>query len=106
MHTREHLPGFGLTDQQLARLALREMPLSDLCCGSAGIYNVLHPEMSQALLDKKIVAVDSTRADIVATANPGCMLQLRSGTTKPVAHVIELLDHSYQGTNPLAKQFT
>ena len=78
-------------------LTLREMPLADICCGSAGIYNVLHPEMAQPLLEKKIENVNLTRVDEVATANPGCMLQLRSGTTKPVSHVIELLDRSYRG---------
>jgi glycolate oxidase iron-sulfur subunit len=82
-------------------LTLREMPLSDLCCGSAGIYNILHTEMSLALLEKKMTAVNGTRAEVIATANPGCMLQLEAGVRKwghgqRVAHVVELLDEAYQ----------
>ena len=75
-------------------LEFREMPLPDQCCGSAGIYNVLQPEMAVALLEKKMGSVQSTGADVIATANPGCMLQLRagvaqSGSGQRVAHVVE-----------------
>jgi glycolate oxidase iron-sulfur subunit len=82
-------------------IAFREMPLSDLCCGSAGIYNVAHPEMSSSLLDKKMVSANSTGAAVIATANPGCMLQLRAGVKlhgqgQRVSHVVELLDESYR----------
>jgi len=81
-------------------LDLVEMPHADLCCGSAGIYNIVEPEMSMRLLDDKMAEVGATGADVVATANPGCMLQLeaglrRSGLPGRVAHVIELLDASY-----------
>ena len=82
-------------------LRLREMALSDLCCGSAGIYNVLHTEMSVALLEKKMTSVNGTRTEIIATANPGCMLQLEAGVRKfghgqRVVHVVELLDEAYR----------
>jgi glycolate oxidase iron-sulfur subunit len=81
-------------------LDLVEMPHADLCCGSAGIYNIVEPEMSMRLLDDKMAEVSGTGADVVATANPGCMLQLeaglrRSGSPGRVAHVIELLEESY-----------
>jgi len=81
-------------------LELREMPLADLCCGSAGIYNVVQPEMSMALLEKKMANVEISGADVIATANPGCMLQLRAGARQfgrgqRVAHVVELLAESY-----------
>jgi glycolate oxidase iron-sulfur subunit len=81
-------------------LQLREMPLSDLCCGSAGIYNVVHTDMSMSLLEKKMENVNSTAAEVIATANPGCMLQLRAGVAKHgsnqrVVHVVELLDEAY-----------
>jgi len=74
-----------------------EMPLSDLCCGSAGIYNLTETELSMQLLRSKMEAVNSTGAAIVATANPGCILQLRAGaklygTGQRVVHVLELLD--------------
>ena len=83
-------------------LELREMPLSDLCCGSAGIYNVVHAEMAMALLKKKMDAVNATGAEVIATANPGCMLQLAAGVKKfgrgqKVAHVVEILDQAYNG---------
>jgi len=82
-------------------LTFREMPLSDLCCGSAGIYNILHTELSMSLLQKKMDRVSSTRTKIIATANPGCMLQLEAGVRKfgggnRVMHVVELLDAAYR----------
>lgn len=82
-------------------LSFREMPLADLCCGSAGIYNVMHTGMAMSLLEKKMGYVNGTRADVIATANPGCMLQLRVGAQRfgqgqRVAHVVEILDEAYQ----------
>jgi glycolate oxidase iron-sulfur subunit len=81
-------------------LQLREMPLSDLCCGSAGIYNVVHTGMSMALLRKKMDFVNGTGAQAIVTANPGCMLQLAAGVQKfgqgqRVAHVVQILDEAY-----------
>jgi glycolate oxidase iron-sulfur subunit len=78
---------------------LVEMFNSDHCCGSAGVYNVQHPEMAMALLDEKMMLAKATGANVVATANPGCMLQLRagmtrSGTAQRVMHVVELLDEA------------
>jgi glycolate oxidase iron-sulfur subunit len=83
-------------------LKLKEMPLSDMCCGSAGIYNVLHTDLSMRILEQKMENVNRTKADVVATANPGCMLQLDAGVRKwghgeRVAHVVELLDEAYRG---------
>lgn len=83
-------------------LNFREMPLSDICCGSAGIYNVLHTSLSMNILEKKMSNVALAQAQIVATANPGCMLQLEAGVRKwghgeRVVHVIELLDEAYRG---------
>jgi glycolate oxidase iron-sulfur subunit len=82
-------------------LTFRELPLADVCCGSAGIYNVLQPEMATSLLEKKMDAIGSTRAEVIVTANPGCMLQLRAGAAKfgqgqRVAHVVEILDEAYR----------
>jgi glycolate oxidase iron-sulfur subunit len=83
-------------------MGFQEMPGADLCCGSAGIYNVVQNEMSMQLLARKIQAVNSTGASIVATANPGCMLQLQAGVRlhgkrQRVMHVVELLDLAYKG---------
>jgi len=82
-------------------LQLKEMALSDLCCGSAGIYNVVHTNMALALLRKKMDSVNATGAPVIVTANPGCMLQLRAGARKfgrgqRVAHVVEILDEAYR----------
>lgn len=81
-------------------LQFREMPLADLCCGSAGIYNVVENEMAMAVLEKKMQSVNATGAEVIATANPGCMLQLEAGVRlhgrgQRVAHVVEILDQAY-----------
>ena len=82
-------------------LELVEMESPDRCCGSAGIYNLTQPEMSRRLLDDKMADALATMPDIIATANPGCMLQLelgvrRSGGRQEVVHVVELLDRAYR----------
>jgi glycolate oxidase iron-sulfur subunit len=87
--------------KQIPGVELIEMKASDRCCGSAGIYNVTHPEIANPLIDEKMANVIATRADIVVTANIGCLLQLESGKTRSrwngrVAHIIELLDEAYQ----------
>jgi glycolate oxidase iron-sulfur subunit len=81
-------------------LRLREMPNADICCGSAGIYNVLHTDMAMAVLERKMEGVNAVHPDIIATANPGCMLQLRAGVQlhgrgQRVVHVVQLLDEAY-----------
>jgi len=88
-------------------LTLVEMTGSDICCGSAGIYNIVQNEMAMALLDKKMTSVAETSADAIATANPGCMIQLAAGvkihkTGQPVYHVVELLDRAYGGAREVA----
>jgi glycolate oxidase iron-sulfur subunit len=82
-------------------LTFREMPGADICCGSAGIYNVVENEMSMQILASKMASVKTTGAEIVATANPGCMLQLQAGVRmhgkrQRVMHVVELLDLAYK----------
>jgi glycolate oxidase iron-sulfur subunit len=82
-------------------LVFREMPGADICCGSAGIYNVVENEMSMQILASKMTSVNSTGAQIIATANPGCLLQLQAGvrlhgTNQRVMHVVELLDEAYR----------
>jgi glycolate oxidase iron-sulfur subunit len=87
--------------QAVPGLTFREMPLSDVCCGSAGIYNVVRNEMSMEILERKMASVNQTGADVIATANPGCILQLRAGVNlhgkgQRVVHVVELLDEAYR----------
>ena len=83
-------------------LKFREMRSADVCCGSAGIYNVVENQMSMQILASKMEAVNATGASIIATANPGCMLQLEAGVRlhgnrQRVMHVVELLDEAYRG---------
>jgi glycolate dehydrogenase iron-sulfur subunit len=82
-------------------LSLVEMPGADICCGSAGVYNLVESEMSAAILASKMASVNATHAGIVATANPGCILQLEAGvrlhgSKQRVMHVVELLDLAYR----------
>ncbi len=78
-----------------------ELKETDICCGSAGIYNVAHNEMAERLLANKMKRIDETGADLVLTANPGCLLQLRAGVAgskrpdRRVMHIVELLDEAY-----------
>lgn len=79
---------------------LIEMPHSDICCGSAGSYNITQNKLSMEILDQKMQDIASVSPEIIATANVGCMLQLRAGAAQhkmkvEVKHVIELLDQSY-----------
>jgi glycolate oxidase iron-sulfur subunit len=79
---------------------LVELPESNWCCGSAGIYNITHPEMAQKVLQRKIDAIAATRAAIVVTANPGCLMQIRMGLAQRglrvrVMHISELLEQAY-----------
>ena len=88
-------------------LTFREMRMPDLCCGSAGIYNVAQNEMAMQILEHKMESVKETHADLIVTANPGCMLQLAAGarlhrTGQRVLHVVEVLDQSYRNFVPAA----
>jgi glycolate oxidase iron-sulfur subunit len=81
-------------------LELVELKESEICCGSAGIYNVVHSELAERILQSKMRRIDETKADLILTANPGCLLQLRAGVARAggerrVLHVVELLDEAY-----------
>jgi glycolate oxidase iron-sulfur subunit len=74
----------------------------DICCGSAGIYNLVEPDAASSLGDRKVAHIDAVQPDVVATANPGCTLQMaaaarRRGRTLTIRHPIELLDASIRG---------
>ena len=84
----------------IPNLKLVELPESSWCCGSAGIYNLIQPEMAGQLLERKLNHIQSTGAAIVATANPGCLLQLingakQRGLTLRVVHPVTLLAEAY-----------
>ena len=77
-----------------------EIPEGHLCCGSAGSYNILQPEIAADLRDRKVENIKSVRPDLVATGNIGCLTQLARGTDIPIAHTVELLDWAYGGPMP------
>ncbi|WP_026370329.1 glycolate oxidase subunit GlcF [Kallotenue papyrolyticum] len=90
-------------------LEIREIAEAAICCGSAGIYNLVAPEPAQQLADRKVQHVLATGADVLATSNPGCLLQImnglrRAGSAMPAVHPVELLDASIRGTLPPALQ--
>lgn len=89
---------------QIPGLELVELPEAAICCGSAGIYNLVEPDTAAALGDRKADLVASARPDVVATGNPGCLLQLRSalarrGAPVSVVHTMQLLDAAVRGVN-------
>jgi glycolate oxidase iron-sulfur subunit len=88
--------------RQIPELQLLEVPESDWCCGSAGVYNLLHPETAQSLLDRKMAHLASVQPQLIVTGNPGCILQLRQGMTQhglavEVLHPVEVLARAYAG---------
>jgi glycolate oxidase iron-sulfur subunit len=85
-----------------AGFALREIPEGHLCCGSAGTYNLLQPELAAGLLARKVKNIESTAPDLIATGNIGCLTQLAAGTGIPAVHTVELLDWATGGPRPEA----
>ena len=73
---------------------------SHLCCGSAGTYNLLQPEISAELKARKVATLEATGPQVIAAGNIGCMLQIGSGTGVPVVHTVELLDWALGGPKP------
>ena len=85
-------------------LEVREIADPEICCGSAGIYNVLNPEPARELGDRKAAAVLATGAEVLVTANPGCLMQVassieRTGGSIAMAHTVEVLDASIRGVS-------
>ncbi len=91
--------------QIIPGLELVEMRDADRCCGSAGIYNITHPDLSDLVLDEKMQNVAAAQPDIIVTANAGCLLQLqhgvqRAGLNAQVMHVMDMLDQAYGMPTP------
>ena len=87
--------------RRIPGLELVELPDADLCCGSAGSYNLTEPEMARRLGERKAATVRATGATRVAAANPGCIMQIqaaldRAGVAATVKHPVELLDEAYR----------
>jgi glycolate dehydrogenase iron-sulfur subunit len=103
----QHAQGVRSQPRQLLSnipgLELNEIPEAAICCGSAGIYNLVQPDAANALGDRKAQLIAPLNAEVVATGNPGCLLQLQSslarqGHSTPVVHTIQLVDASIRGT--------
>jgi glycolate oxidase iron-sulfur subunit len=91
----------------IPELLVAEMPDGGMCCGSAGIYNLVQPDAARELGARKASSVASTGADLVVSGNPGCALQIAAalataGSPKPVAHLAEVLDASIRASPPSA----
>jgi len=81
---------------------VKDVPEGHLCCGSAGTYNLLQPAIAERLKARKVANIESTRPDVVATGNIGCITQIAGGTAIPVVHIVELLDWATGGPVPPA----
>jgi glycolate oxidase iron-sulfur subunit len=79
---------------------VKDIPEAHLCCGSAGTYNIMQPEIAGRLLERKIGNIAKTAPDIIAAGNIGCITQIASGTATPVVHVVELIDWATGGPVP------
>ena len=85
-----------------AGFIVKEPREGHLCCGSAGTYNIMQPEISARLRDRKVKNIVATGAAVVATGNIGCITQIASAAGMPVVHTIKLLDWAYGGERPAA----
>jgi glycolate oxidase iron-sulfur subunit len=79
---------------------VKDVPESHLCCGSAGTYNILQPELADRLRKRKVANVEKVRPDVIAAGNIGCLTQIASGTSIPVVHTVELIDWATGGPEP------
>ena len=77
------------------------MPEGHICCGSAGTYNLLQPELARALRDRKVANIERVKPDLIATGNIGCITQIAQGTAIPLVHTVELLDWATGGPMPV-----
>ena len=99
----QHGQRITLAPKQLLKAAgftVRDPAEGHLCCGSAGTYNIMQPEISAALKARKVKNIEATKADIIATGNIGCITQIATGTAMPILHTVELLDWAYGGAVP------
>ncbi|EFI51351.1 protein of unknown function DUF224 cysteine-rich region domain protein [Afipia sp. 1NLS2] len=84
---------------------VRDIPESYICCGSAGTYNILQPQIASKLRDRKIANIQKVNPQVIATGNVGCAVQLKSGIGIPVVHTVELLDWATGGPMPGELEF-
>jgi glycolate oxidase iron-sulfur subunit len=83
-----------------AGFTVSDVPEGHLCCGSAGTYNMLQPQLATRLRDRKVANIAKTRPEVIAAGNLGCITQIASGTEVPIVHTVELLDWATGGPKP------
>jgi glycolate oxidase iron-sulfur subunit len=83
-----------------AGFTVRDIPEGHLCCGSAGTYNMLQPEIASRLRDRKVADIELVRPDVIASGNIGCITQIGGGTSTPIVHTVVLLDWATGGPLP------
>jgi glycolate oxidase iron-sulfur subunit len=98
----QRLPALPKELLRQAGFEVRDVPEEHVCCGSAGTYNMLQPEISARLRKRKARNIESLRADLIATGNIGCAAQIGSAVAIPIVHTVELLDWAYGGKQPPA----
>jgi glycolate oxidase iron-sulfur subunit len=81
---------------------VKDVPEGHLCCGSAGTYNILQPDIAGRLRDRKVGNIEKLAPDVVAAGNIGCIAQIAAGTAIPVVHTVELIDWATGGRKPEA----
>jgi glycolate oxidase iron-sulfur subunit len=99
--------GQRITQQPKSVLAkvgfeVKDVPDGHLCCGSAGTYNILQPDIARRLRERKVGTIERLRPDVIAAGNIGCMTQIAAGTKLPVVHTVELIDWATGGPCPPA----
>ncbi|MBM6596580.1 glycolate oxidase subunit GlcF [Microvirga pudoricolor] len=85
-----------------AGFTVKDVPEGHICCGSAGTYNILQPEIAERLRERKVANIERVQPDLIATGNIGCMTQIGQGTAIPIVHTVELLDWATGGPIPSA----
>lgn len=83
-----------------AGFTVKDVPQGHLCCGSAGVYNIMQPQIARQLRDSKVANIESTRPQLISTGNIGCMTQIGTGTDIPIVHTVQLLNWAHGGTMP------
>ncbi len=83
-----------------AGFTVKDVPEGHICCGSAGTYNILQPEIAGKLRARKVANIERIRPDVIATGNIGCATQIGKGTAIPIVHTVELLDWATGGPKP------
>jgi len=83
-----------------AGFTVKNVPEGHLCCGSAGTYNIMQPQLSKKLRDRKVANIESLNPDVVAAGNIGCLTQIAAGSAIPVVHTVELIDWATGGPLP------